>query len=66
MIEKAVAASIAFMLAALASGKIAQKTVFRNRDAEFKENERSLSLTASERDWTIVHIRDDVGAIHNL
>jgi hypothetical protein len=28
--------------------------------------EKAEPLSTSEKDWTIVHIRDDLGAIHNL
>ena len=66
MIIKAIATAIAFMVAIYAASKIVQKTVDNNRSAEFKRNEESPPLSESERDWTLVHIRDDIGSIHNL
>jgi hypothetical protein len=66
MFLKAGAALLAFSIACYVSTKIIEKTQTANRAAEFSENERSEALTQSGRDWTLVHIRDDVGSIHNL
>lgn len=66
MTVKAVAAAVAFAVAYFVASKIAQKTADHNRDFEFKKNEESPPLSQSERDWTFVHIRDDIGGIHNL
>jgi hypothetical protein len=64
--EKIIVAAIAFGAAAFASFMIAQGTTASNRATEFPANEKAEPLSISERDWTIVHIRDDLGAIHNL
>jgi hypothetical protein len=64
--EKIFVAAIAFGVAAYASLKIAQGTSNSNRATEFPAMEKAEPLSTSEKDWTIVHIRDDLGAIHNL
>lgn len=62
----AMSAGVAAFAAAYASTKFSLHTLASNRAAEFPENEKSQPLSASQKDWTLVHIRDDLGAIHNL
>jgi hypothetical protein len=62
----AIAACVAALAAAYASAKLSLKTLASNRGVEFPENEKSEALSTSQKDWTLVHIRDDLGSIHNL
>lgn len=66
IIIDAVVAAIAVLAAAYASAKISVNTLASNRAVEFPENEKSEPLSSTVKDWTIVHIRDDLGSIHNL
>jgi len=49
-----------------ASLKISISTISSNRSVEFPQNDDSEPLSQSAKDWTVVHIRDDLGSIHNL
>jgi hypothetical protein len=60
------AAVAAFFVAWFASYFIATRAIGDNRRVEFDANEKSGSLTEANVHWSIVHIRDDIGAIHNL
>jgi hypothetical protein len=66
IIIDAIVAAIAGLAAAYASAKISVKTLASNRRVEFPGNEKFEPLSPSAKDWTIVHIRDDLGSIHNL
>jgi hypothetical protein len=58
--------AIAIFLGALASMKVVAVTIPANRKSEWRENEKSVALTETQLHWTIVHIRDDIGSIHNV
>jgi hypothetical protein len=66
IIVDAIVAAVAAIAAAYASAKISLNTVASNRAVEFPNNEKSEPLSSTARDWTAVHIRDDLGSIHNL
>ena len=57
---------IAMLAGAWGSYRTATGTMRENRKVEWPDNEKSEPLTSPALHWTIVHIRDDVGAIHNL
>lgn len=61
-----IAAAAGFVIAALASAKLGIHTTVQNRAVEWPENEKSKSFTDPEIQWTIMHIRDDLGAVHTL
>jgi hypothetical protein len=63
---KPVFALIAFSIAMWASSKLANSTIGSNRGVEWKENEKAGELSNQQIHWTVVHIRDDIGGIHNL
>ena len=64
--SKTSAAVIGWMLASLGSYIIATYTVHANRRVEMDANERSGTVSEANIHWSIMHVRDDVGAIHNL
>jgi len=66
MLLKMVAIIVACFVGAIGSAKLAGSTSLHNRATEWPQNEKSEELSDSVRQWTIVHIRDDVGGIHNL
>jgi hypothetical protein len=66
IIVGAIVAATAAIVAAYASAKISLSTLASNRAVEFPENEKSEPLSTSQKDWTLVHIRDDLGSIQNL
>jgi hypothetical protein len=63
---KIMAAFAAFLAVLFVSYRIALGTLASNRNAEMAQNERAGSLSEAQMHWTIVHIRDDIGAMHNL
>jgi len=63
---KLAAVAAAFCVAAYASVRVALNTIGNNRAVEFDENERQSNLSDAQIRWTVIHIRDDIGAIHNL
>ncbi len=54
------------LIGAAASNKFSIKTLANNRAREWTENERSDPLSQAAVHWTVVHIRDDIGSIHNV
>lgn len=48
------------------STKIVYHTILSNRSVEWPEKEKSDPISEPVLQWTIVHIRDDIGCIHNL
>jgi hypothetical protein len=63
---KALAALVAFFIAGVVSYKVSQHTLQQNRKTEWEANEKAGELTQADLHWTIAHIRDDIGSIHNL
>jgi hypothetical protein len=63
---KLILIATAMIIAAFYSTKISLWTVGSNRKVEFPENKKSEPLTEPELHWTLVHIRDELGSIHNI
>jgi hypothetical protein len=63
---KVLTVALALAVGALVSATFAKRTVGANRSAEWSQNEKSDELSVSQLHWTVVHIRDDIGGIHNL
>lgn len=63
---KLILIAIGMVAAAFYSSKISLWTVGSNRSVEFPENERLERLTEPFLHWTVVHIRDDLGSVHNI
>lgn len=63
---KLILIATAMIVAAFYSTKISLWTVGSNRKVEFPENKKSEPLTGPELHWTLVHIRDELGSIHNI
>jgi len=57
-----IAAAVGYM----ASGYMISRVQHGNRRFEWEANEKSEELSQSQKDWLIVHIRDDVGSIAGL
>jgi hypothetical protein len=66
VMSKTNAAIIGGVLAWIASTVMAIYTAHRNRQLEMDANEKSGTVSRANIDWSIIHIRDDVGGIHNL
>lgn len=65
IILSAIVAAVAATAAAYTSGKLSFSTLASNRAVEFPENEKSDPLSKQQIDWTVVHVRDDLGCIAN-
>ena len=59
-------ALIAGIVAFKASGYMINRVQRGNRKIEWETNENSNRLSQSQKDWQIVHVRDDVGSIAGL
>jgi hypothetical protein len=59
-------ALIAGIVAFKASGYMINRVQRGNRKIEWETNENSDRLSQSQKDWQIVHVRDDVGSIAGL
>jgi hypothetical protein len=59
-------ALVAGVIGYVASGYMINRVQRGNRKIEWEVNEQSDELSQSQKDWQIVHIRDDVGSIAGL
>jgi purine-cytosine permease-like protein len=63
--SKISAAIVAFSIVWIISYIVARRTIYGNRHVEWDANE-NLEVSQQNVQWSIIHIRDDIGAIHNL
>lgn len=63
---KIIAAAIAFAVAIAVSARLAIHTMNKNRQNEFDQNKKGSAFSKMEIDWTVIHIRDDLGSIFSL
>jgi hypothetical protein len=63
MLQTIIAATAAFLLGVWIAARYGQHVFLRNRKVEEPVNEKARTLSKQELDWTIVHIRDDLGMI---
>lgn len=59
-------ATVAFLLGVWIAARYGQHVSSRNREVEENAAEKARILSKRELDWTIVHIRDDLGLIAAL
>jgi hypothetical protein len=59
-------AMIGFSLALGLSRRVIKDSQVQNRAAEWPEMEKGDPIKKPILDWTLVHIRDDLGSLHNL
>ena len=57
---------IAGIIGYMASGHMINRVTRGNRRIEWNANENGQELSQSQKDWQIVHIRDDVGSIAGM
>jgi hypothetical protein len=63
MLWTIVAATVAFLLGVWIARRFGRYVLFRNREIEEPAAEKARVLSKQELDWTIIHIRDDLGII---
>jgi hypothetical protein len=67
VMSKISTAVMAFGIAFLGSVLLARRTIGANRRVEMTtDNERLDPVSEANLHWSIVHIRDDIGPMHNL
>jgi hypothetical protein len=66
MLFRLFAIAIAMFFGAWLSAKFSLKTIGRKLECRMAGNEKSAPLLEPELHWTAVHIRVDVGGIHNF
>jgi hypothetical protein len=66
MLWTILAATVAFLLGVWIAARYGQHVSLRNREVEQNAAEKARVLSKQELDWTIIHIRDDLGLIAAL
>ena len=66
MVATIVGITLAFSLGIWIASRYGQHVSSRNRELELNAAENSRVLSKQELDWTIIHIRDDLGLIAAL
>jgi len=66
MLWTILAATVAFLLGVWIAGRYGRHVFLRNREIEEPAAETARVLSKQELDWTIIHIRDDLGFIAAL
>jgi hypothetical protein len=59
-------AFMAFGLTIFGSVILARRTIGANRRIEMTDNEKFGPVSEANFRWSIVHMRDDIGTMHNL